>query len=147
VVVSLRVDHVQRAHAELLEGWVADFQGFREKVLAAHPDLPSTLPARGDSKEALALMIEIARSKVDEARPDMRPAPSYRLDAYIRVEALLRRLRKIIDPVGDESETARVVRRPMRDGYGLIAQVAACVGRHPVIYSVGERRSGSPHQV
>jgi hypothetical protein len=70
--------------------WVEDFKAFDQEILAAVPDLPSRLPARGDSREALEMFMNVLREGIDRVVPGVSPRASTRLDAFLRVHALLR---------------------------------------------------------
>jgi len=69
--------------------WVDDFRGFKQEILAADPSLPSRLPERGDSAEALETFVKLLQERVDDLSPGSVPRASLRLDAFLRVHALL----------------------------------------------------------
>jgi hypothetical protein len=81
---------VSLAMAREKAAWIQDFQDFGREILSAVPDLPSRLPARGDSAEALEMFMNVLRDGIDDLCPGLIPRASVRMDAFLRVHALLR---------------------------------------------------------
>lgn len=77
--------------------WVKEFASFERALLPEHSDLQARLPARNDSPEALEEYVKIIKGVIDSGvHPRQAPLASDRLDAFLRVDALLhlRRLRR-----------------------------------------------------
>lgn len=77
--------------------WVEGFADFERALLPANSDLQSRLPARTDSAQALNEYVKIIQDVIDtKVCPGKVPPASQRLDAFLRVDALLhlRKLRK-----------------------------------------------------
>ena len=81
---------VSLAMAQGKAEWIQDFQDFEREILAAVPDLPSRLPARGDSADALEMFMNVLREGIGKLCPGLDPRASVRMDAFLRVHALLR---------------------------------------------------------
>jgi hypothetical protein len=89
ISVSLPQHHVQRTYAEERETWPTDFANFYEKILSVRPDFADLLPAKHDSREALEAYVTVIKESTDRGHLSAGPPPSFRLDAFLRVEALL----------------------------------------------------------
>ena len=96
ITVSLPQRHVRKSYAEERETWPSDFAKFHGEIFAVRPDFADLLPAKQDSREALEAYVAIIKESTDRGHRSAAPKPSVRLDAFLRVEALisLRHLRK-----------------------------------------------------
>ena len=94
--VSLNQEYVLATYAKQRDSWPIEFASFYEKVIEVSPELPDSLPTRGDSAETLEIWLKSMREKVDANHQSTGPRLSTRLDAFLRVSALLdlRHLRK-----------------------------------------------------
>jgi hypothetical protein len=101
-LVSLSADTVKDMHSRRQRAWAEEFESFREKFVALSPGLAEALPERHDSNEALDIYLDVSQGKADAGRTPSCPRPSQRLDAFLRVKALLRlryiRLRERYNP-------------------------------------------------
>ncbi|WP_437898630.1 hypothetical protein [Sorangium sp. So ce124] len=83
--------------SEFRNSWANEIDNFFVNVLKLEPGIQQKLPARGDSIEAIEACLASARDALDGDLYAHDPPPSFRLDAFLRVRALvlLRRLRKM----------------------------------------------------
>ena len=116
---------------------VDDFFG---RMMSNAPGVRDALPRRGDSQEAIELCVACAREELDKNFDDPGPIPSVRLDAFLRVRALvlLRRMRT--------KDTYNPHKR-MNDSFDqdllkyLAFPTALCTGDGPLIAAVEAARS------
>ena len=76
--------------------WIREFTELREAMKDRVPTLQEEIPRRGDSIELLERIVSVLQRGADQCTVGSPPAPSVRLDAFLRTRALLlsRHLRK-----------------------------------------------------
>ena len=94
--ISLRNELTQEVVRKHQSDWVSEIEEFRRRILAIAPDIQNSLPARGDSLDAIEACANAAKEELDVDADADQVLPSVRLDAFLRVRALilLRRIRK-----------------------------------------------------
>ena len=92
--VSLDPELIGRVASEFRAEWASEIDGFFEQAMRVAPMIQEELHPRADSLEAVEAFVSTVRPILDEGQEA--PLPSLRLDAFLRVHALvlLRRTRK-----------------------------------------------------
>jgi hypothetical protein len=86
---SYRFEDVAKGLMSEKAWWVAHFAELGQKILEAEPRVREQVSRRGVFHEAVEAFWEAARDSIDNAIPGAVPPASIRLDAFLRVHALL----------------------------------------------------------